>query len=658
MNLKGVCLAAVLVGVGIDVLHVVQGGRRATLAAHGGHAGSGGGISIPVTPLGPTPCVNGFAGPYPCARVDVASFVPIASIGGGRANDIWGWTDPATQKEYALVGRTTGTSFVDISNPGAPVYLGTLPPHTTSSTWRGIKVYANHAFIVSEAAGHGLQVFDLTQLRSVTAPPVTFSETAHYAGFSNSHTVAVNEETGFLYAAGTNTCAGGLHMIDVRNPGTPVFSGCFSADGYTHDTQCVLYVGPHAVYTGREICFNSNENTLTVVDVTNKSSPVMLARKTYAGWGYTHQGWLTPDHRYFLLDDEKDETSLKTNTRTHVWDVSLLTAPRVIGIYEGASTAIDHNQYIKGSHAFQSNYRSGLRVLNTTGVATARLREIGFFDVHPEDDEPTYSGTWSNYPFFPSGVVAVSNIERGLFVLRPKLTPLTGADLIVSKLSSPALAGAGLPLTVTYATENQGGAGAPATVTRLYLSHHSTHEDDDVLLHASTVTSLGVNGRREVTTTVTIPAGTASGVYYLIAVADDNSQAAEEIENNNVRPRFVRIGPDLTITSLTAPATAGVGSSISVTDKVTNGGGGTSEPQNMRVFLSTNTKLDASDRELSVRVVPALAAGEANSATRNVTIPAGTAKGLYYLLGRVDSENEVSEFNEGNNSKYRKITVQ
>lgn len=658
MNLKGICLVAVLVGAGIELLDVVPGEHQATVAAHGGHAGTGGGVSIPVIPLGPTPCVGGFAGPYPCARVDLAAFVPIASIGGGRANDIWGWMDPATRREYALVGRTNGTSFVDISNPGAPLYLGTLPPHTTSSTWRGIKVYANHAFIVSEASGHGLQVFDLTQLRSVASPPRTFSETAHYAGFSNSHTVAINEDTGFLYAAGTNTCAGGLHMIDVRNPVTPVFAGCFSADGYTHDTQCVLYAGLHAAYTGREICFNSNENTLTVVDVTNKAAPVMLARTNYAGRGYTHQGWLTPDHHYFLLDDEKDETSLKTNTRTHVWDVSLLTSPRVIGIYEGASTAIDHNLYIRGSHAFESNYRSGLRVLDTTGVASARLREIGFFDVHPEDDQPTYSGTWSNYPFFPSGVVVVSNIERGLFVLRPKLTPLTGSDLVVSKLSSPAVAGAGLPLSVTYATENQGGAGAPSTVTRLYLSHHSTHEDDDVLLRASTVTSLGANARREVTTTVTIPSATASGVYYLVAVADDNSQAAEEIENNNARPRYVRIGPDLTITSLTAPSAAGVGSSISVTDKVTNSGGGTADPQNMRLFLSTNTKLDATDRELSVRLVPALAAGEANSATRAVTIPAGTAKGVYYLLARVDSDNEVSEFNETNNSKYRAITVQ
>jgi choice-of-anchor B domain-containing protein len=501
MRLKGVCLAAaVLVGVGIDLRQVVPREHQTTLAAHGGHGGTGGGISIPVTPLGPTPCVGGFAGPYPCARIDLASFVPIGSIGGGTANDIWGWADPATQKEYALVGRSTGTSFVDISDPGDPLYLGTLPSHTTSSTWRGIKVYGNHAFIVSEAAGHGLQVFDLTQLRSVDTPPKTFTETAHYAGFGNAHTVAVNEDTGFLYAAGTNTCGRGLHMIDVRNPVSPVFAGCFSADGYTHETQCVLYIGPHAAYAGREICFNSNEDTLTIVDVTNKSAPVMLARKTYAGRGYTHQGWLTPGHHYFLLDDEKDETKLKTTTRTHVWDVAMLTAPRVIGIYEGASTAIDHNLYIRGSHAFESNYRSGLRVLEIAGVASATLREIGFFDVHPEDDLPMYSGTWSNYPFFPSGVVVVSNIERGLFVLRPNLAPLTGPDLVVSKLSSSALAGASQPLTVTYATENHGGAGAPGTVTRLYLSHHPTNEADAVLLATSNLTPLGINGRAEVTT--------------------------------------------------------------------------------------------------------------------------------------------------------------
>ena len=132
---------------------------------------------------------------------------------------------------------------MDISNPGQPIYLGTLPTHTTLSALRGIKVFANHAFVVSEAVDHGMQVFDLTQLRTVAAPPVTFNETAHYAGFGSTHTIALNTRTGFAYAVGTRTCEGGLHVVDVRTPGAPRAAGCFSLDGYTHETQCVVYAG-------------------------------------------------------------------------------------------------------------------------------------------------------------------------------------------------------------------------------------------------------------------------------------------------------------------------------------------------------------------------------------------------------------------------------
>ena len=172
--------------------------------------------------IGSTPCVGGFAGIYPCRDVDLLAFLPLAEIGGGHGNDVWGWTDPLTGREYALMGRTTGTSFVDISDPSDPVYLGDLPTHTASSIWRGIKVFADHAFIVSEAGSHGMQVFDLTALRSVAAPPVTFTATAHYSGVGSVHTIAVNEASGFVYLAGSKTCSGGLHMVDVRVPASPV----------------------------------------------------------------------------------------------------------------------------------------------------------------------------------------------------------------------------------------------------------------------------------------------------------------------------------------------------------------------------------------------------------------------------------------------------
>ena len=176
-------------------------------------------LSVP-TLQGQTPCENGFAAGYPCDQVDLMGFVPSGDMGGGDAEDLWGWTDPLDGKEYAIVGMAGGTAFVDVTDPTAPSMLGTLPTHTGSSLWRDVKVYGNHAFIVSEASGHGLQVFDLTHLRNVANPPETFAEDAHYGGFGNCHNIAINEATGRAYAVGTGTFSGGLHILDISTPTT------------------------------------------------------------------------------------------------------------------------------------------------------------------------------------------------------------------------------------------------------------------------------------------------------------------------------------------------------------------------------------------------------------------------------------------------------
>ena len=390
-----------------------------------------------------TTCSGGMAGTYPCSNVDLMSFLALADIGGGEANDIWGWTDSSTGKEYAIMGRTNGTSFVDISDPVNPIYLGNLPPHSANSTWREIKVYADHAFVVTEANNSGMQVFDLTQLRSVASPPATFSETAHYSGFLDAHNLAINEDSGFAHAAGTNDCGGGLHMIDIQTPTSPTSAGCFSDDGYTHDAQCVNYDGPDPDHQGKEICFNSNVDTLTIVDVTNKASPAMLSRTGYSGSRYAHQGWLTEDHAYFLLGDELDETNNPdvTNTRTYMWDVSDLDGPDLIGFHDSTTTATDHNQYVKGSYTYQSNYQAGLRILDITDIANGNLSEAAFFDVYPGGDSTTFNGSWSNYPFFDSGIVIVSGIEQGMFILRPNLV-----DGVNPALASAAVNGAALTL--------------------------------------------------------------------------------------------------------------------------------------------------------------------------------------------------------------------
>ena len=417
---------------------------------------------IELQPLAVTTCSGGMAGTYPCRNVDLMSFLALADIGGGSANDVWGWTDSSTGKEYAIMGRTNGTSFVDISDPVNPIYLGNLPPHSDDSTGRDIKVYADHAFIVTEANNSGMQVFDLTQLRMVASPPATFSETAHYPDFSDAHNLAINEESGFAYAVGTNTCSGGLHMINIQTPTNPTSAACFSGDGYTHDAQCVIYDGPDLDHKRKEICFNSNEDTLTIVDVTNKAGPVMLSRTGYSGSRYAHQGWLTEDQVYFLLGDELDEANNPdvTNTRTYMWDVSDLDDPALIGSHDSTTTAIDHNQYVKGNYTYQSNYQAGLRILDITDIANGNLSEAAFFDVNPGSDPTnTDGGTWSNYPFFDSGIVIVSVIEQGLFILRPNLV-----DGVNPALSSASVNGAALTLTYGEALD-EGSRPAPGDFT-------------------------------------------------------------------------------------------------------------------------------------------------------------------------------------------------
>lgn len=367
------------------------------------------------------PCVDGEAAGFPCAGVDLLAYLPLEEVGGSaaRANDVWGWTDPESGRDFVLLGRGDGTAFVEVTSPTAPRYLGLLPTASFRSPWRDVKVLDHYALVVSEAPEHGLQVFDLRTLLEAPAVPSSFTASAVYRGegLGSAHNLAVDEATGFAYVVGSTTCDGGLHMVDLASPTEPRFSGCFSEDGYTHDAQCVLYRGPDPDYRGREICFAANEDTLTVVDVTDKSTPRQIARVTYPGVAYTHQVWTTEDHLFLLLDDELDEETFGHGTKTRIWDLADLDRPRLVGEHVAPTPAIDHNLYVDRGLVFQANYRAGLRIYRLDAVAEGRLEPAGFFDVYPDDDEPAFNGAWSVYPFFASGVVAVSGIEQGLFLL-------------------------------------------------------------------------------------------------------------------------------------------------------------------------------------------------------------------------------------------------
>jgi choice-of-anchor B domain-containing protein len=384
---------------------------------------------------GQVDCTGGQAGQFDCSDMDLVAFIPTKDLGAARGiilNDIWGWTDPASGREFALVGRMDGTSFVEVTDATNPGFLGDLPltEGANPAAWRDIKVYENHAYIVADGAGpHGMQVFDLTRLLEVDGGPVTFAPTAFYDRIASAHNIVINEETGFAYAVGASmggeTCGGALHMIDIRDPRNPTFAGCFAdtetgrqKTGYTHDAQCVIYRGPDTDHQGREICFNASETALGIADVTDKKAPRSISVASYPNVGYTHQGWLTEDHQYFYINDELDEINGSVEgTRTLVWDVTDLDDPILVREHFGTSAASDHNLYVRGNRMYQSNYVSGLRVLDISDPENPV--EVGYFDTVPSGENvPGFDGSWSNYPYFESGVIVVTSMREGLFVLK------------------------------------------------------------------------------------------------------------------------------------------------------------------------------------------------------------------------------------------------
>ena len=393
-------------------------------------------------------CESGVSSGFPCKNVELLSRVTLANMGGGEGADSWGWKDEQTGRYYALMGRSNGTSFIDITDPESPIYLGNLRSTSGSQPWRDVKVYADHAFIVADnISNHGMQVFDLTHLRGVQTPQ-EFSPDTTYRNIGPAHNVAINEQSGFAYIAGSNQCNGGLHMVDVNNPKSPAFAGCFSADGYSHDVQCVTYHGPDEDHQGAEICFASNEDSVTIVDVSNKSAPVMLSKADYPSTAYSHQGWLDEEHAMFYLGDELDEQTFGMNTRTLMFDVSDLDDPNYYGAHQHSTSVIDHNLYVKGNFMYQANYMGGMRIFHINRGEATTLTEVAYFDTEPGEDSLEFFGAWNVYPYFDNGTILVSDRTNGLFVLRASL-PDDSAD------SSP-LNGQMSALWISEGLKNQG----------------------------------------------------------------------------------------------------------------------------------------------------------------------------------------------------------
>lgn len=399
---------------------------------------------------------GGIAGTFQSSNIALQAWLSLPELAPGldNGNSIWGYVSPSG-REYAIMGHSHGTTFVEVTNPTNPVVLTTIAG--PQSLWRDMKSYQDHCYAISEGGG-GIQVMSLA---NIDAGQVTL---VGAVASGTTHTLAVDATSGFLYRCGGGS--NGLRIYALANPANPTLVGSW-ATRYVHEAQIVTYTsGP---YAGRQIAFACSgynggrvETGLDVLDVTDKGNIVELSRAFWPLAGYSHQIWLDENREYAYLNDELDEGATVSTTRTIIIDVRDLNNVQVVGTYTNGNPAVGHNLYVRGNLIFESNYRSGLRVYDKTNPLAPV--EIAWFDTYPGSDSPNFNGLWNNWPFFPSGTIIGSDIERGLFVWRLALPPLAFAY----PNGRPAMVSPGGAMLRVSVTGLNGGELNPATV-RLHV---------------------------------------------------------------------------------------------------------------------------------------------------------------------------------------------
>ncbi|HIG67854.1 MAG TPA: choice-of-anchor B family protein [Porticoccaceae bacterium] len=387
-----------------------------------------------------TNCENGFAGDHACENMDLLSHVPLSSFSTNpsAANDVWGFYDVNDGREYAIMGLRNGVGVVEVTNPESPRMVGSVSSQSTS--WRDIKVYQHfnfqsarwesYAYVTADSASVGTMIIDLRSLPETISVAGSDSSdiSAHNVYLSNvdySLGVALNGVEPYLHISGSNRKGGSFNTYGLDNPQSPVSiyqNSSSSRTNYTHDvssmvvtderkdTQCVSG-GPHC-----EIFFDFNEDNFQIWDKTQNSAPARLSTTSYKNVSYVHSGWYTEDKQVVLVHDELDEMDYGLNTTVRLFEMSDFRAPSLLSTWTGPTGAIDHNGFVRGNRYYMSNYTRGMTVLDISDTSVPK--EIGFFDTFPMSDNTSFNGAWGVYPYLPSGVVLISDISSGLYVVR------------------------------------------------------------------------------------------------------------------------------------------------------------------------------------------------------------------------------------------------
>ncbi|MFT5833563.1 MAG: choice-of-anchor B domain-containing protein [Cognaticolwellia sp.] len=320
------------------------------------------------------------------------------------ANDIWGYKDTISGIEYALVGLRGGTSIVSLANPANPVQVGYVAG--ANSTWRDIKTWGQYAYVTTDVGTDGLTVIDLSNLSNgVTSTnwQPTLTVNGQTGVFEKAHNIWM-DENGYAYISGANLGNGGVMILDVHTtPGTPIYLGT-TPNNYSHDCYArgdTLYTAD--IYVGE----------FTVYDVSNKANPVYLGSQP-TELAFAHNVWLSDDGQTLFTTDEKP------NAPVGAYDVSnpsnIVELDQFRPLQTLGQGVIPHNVHVWDDYLIVSYYTDGLILVDAS--RPGNLIEVGNFDTYISSSGG-FNGSWGAYPYLPSGMIIVSDINSGLYIFQP-----------------------------------------------------------------------------------------------------------------------------------------------------------------------------------------------------------------------------------------------
>jgi choice-of-anchor B domain-containing protein len=331
-------------------------------------------------------------------------------------SDVTGWRDTATNREYLIAGSTDSIYFFDITDPAQMIKCDVESGHSKNAINRDYETYSHYIYCVSDRTSPlgALQIFDMQYL-----PDSVHKVYDDGTLGLNTHTICIDTLNAKLYMCTNSVNLQGVAAMDVlslRDPEHPTFM-----------TRLVPQNGTfgriHEVFVKNDTAYCSGEHAgLFIYDMRDTANPVLIGsiQPPYPQNGYNHSSWLDSTGKYLMFTDENQGLGIK------VFDVSSISSPDFVTVFNSHPGALPHNAYWKGRFAYASSYEDGVYIYDMKDVDQMSFNNTppiaGFFDTYPSNAPGIYSGfhgCWGVYPFLPSGVILASDISEGLFVLKP-----------------------------------------------------------------------------------------------------------------------------------------------------------------------------------------------------------------------------------------------